>query len=170
MLSNQTLTILIILGVLMSLTGLFLSTFTYVSNSDFLLTAGLWLIEVPGMFLLLLNGSFLKTKYSRIVMGLLAFMMVGGAFMIMHWPYGRLILVGGCIGIVISYLIHFLKKPIKKRIDYLKLVWVIVLYIGAALRLYHIIPRDYRILTTVLMILTLMDYILPKIKNKTLFE
>ncbi|WP_299242218.1 hypothetical protein [uncultured Aquimarina sp.] len=88
----------------------------------------------------------------------------------MHWSFGNPILVGGCIGIVISYLIHFLKKPIKKRIDYLKMVWVIVLYIGSALRLYHIIPRDYRILTTVLMILALMDYMLPKIKNKTLFE
>lgn len=170
MLSNQTLTILIILGVLMSVTGLFLFSFTTVANSGFLLTWGLWLIEVPGMFLLLLNGSFFKTIYSRIAMGLLALMMVGGAFMIMHWPYGNPILVGGCIGIVISYFIHFLKKPIKKRIDYLKLTWVIVLYIGAALRLYHIIPRDYRILTTVLMIMALMDYILPKIKNKTLFE
>ncbi|WP_298539517.1 hypothetical protein [uncultured Aquimarina sp.] len=170
MLSNQTLTILIILGVLMSVTGLFLSSFTTVANSDFLLTWGLWLIEMGGMFLLLSNGTFLKTIYSRIVMGLLAVVLIGSAFKIMHWPFGNPILVGGCIGIVISYLIHFLKKPIKKRIDYLKMVWVIVLYIGAALRLYHIIPRDYRILTTVLMILALMDYMLPKIKNKTLFE
>ncbi|MBQ4819602.1 hypothetical protein [Aquimarina sp. MMG016] len=170
MLSNQTLTILIILGVLMALTGLFLSSFTAVEDSDFLFRIGLWLIEVAGMFLLLRNGTFLKTRYSRIVMGLLAFTLIGVAFMVMHWPYGTFLLIGGCIGIVISYGIHFFKKPIKKRLDYLKLAWVAVLYIGAVLRLYHLIPRDYRILTTVLMILAVMDYMLPKIKNKTLFE
>lgn len=168
--TNQTLTILIILGILMSLTGLFLSAFTTVLDSDFLLTIGLWLTEVAGMFLLLSNGTFLKTKYSRIVMGLFAVMLIGGAIMVMHWPYGNSLLVVGCIGIVISYLVHFLKKPIRKRLDYLKLAWVAVLYIGAVLRLYHIISRDYRMLTTVLMILALMDYMLPKIKNKTLFE
>lgn len=170
MISNQTLTILIILGVLITFIGLFLSSFTTIENSDFLFRIGLWLIEVPGMFLLLSNGTFLKTKYSRIVMGLFAFMLIGTAFMIMHWPYGNSLLVVGCIGIVISYLVHFLKKPIKKRLDYIKLAWVSVLYIGAILRLYHLITVEYRILTTVLMILALMDYMLPRIKNKTLFN
>ncbi len=168
--SSQTLTILIILGVLMTFTGLVLSNFTSIDNSDFLLTIGLWLIEVPGMFLLLLNGTFIKTIYSRIVMGLLAVVLIGSAFKIMHWPFQDILIVIGCVGIVVVYLIHFIKKPVKKRLDYLKSTWVSVMYLGAVLRLYHMIPKDYRILTTVLMILALMDYMLPKIKNKTLFE
>ncbi len=168
--SNQTLTILIIVGVLMTLTGLFLSTFTSVSDSEFLINISLWLIEIPGMFLLLLNGTFLKTIYSRIAMGLVAFVLIGAAFKIMHWPFNSILIGVGCIGIVIVYGISFLKKPIKKRLDYLKLAWVMVRYLGALLAVYHIIGNEYHILTTALMILALMDYILPKIKNKTLFE
>ncbi|WP_025665641.1 GldL-related protein [Aquimarina megaterium] len=170
MISNQTLTILIILGVLITLIGWFLSSFTTIENSDFLFRIGLWLIEVPGMFLLLSNGTFLKTRYSRIAMGLTALMIIGVLFKIMHWSFQNILLLIGCIGIVFSYLLHFVQKPIKKRLDYLKLAWVIVKYIGAILFLSHVIGKEYQILTTVLMILALMDYMLPRIKNKTLFD
>lgn len=167
---NQTLTILIILGVVMSLTSLFLSVFVTISDSDFLLTIGLWLIEVAGMFLLLRNGTFLKTKYSRIAMGLTGLMIIGALFTIMHWSFQNILLLIGCIGIVFSYLLHFVQKPIKKRLDYLKLLWVVVKYIGGLFALNHIITTEYQILTLVLMLLALMDYMLPRIKNKTLFE
>ncbi|AXT55384.1 hypothetical protein D1815_06290 [Aquimarina sp. AD1] len=168
--NNQTLTILIILGILMSLTSVFLLNFTSVANSDFLLTIGIWLIEMGGMFLLLHNGTFIKTVYSRIVMGMFVLILVGTVFKIMHWPFNNMIIIVGCVGIVCVYVLHFTKKPIKKRLDYLKLAWVVLLYIGAILKLYHLIFGDYRILTVVLMILALMDYMLPKIKNKTLFD
>jgi len=168
--SNQILTILIILGVLMSLASLALSSFAYSSQSDFLFSIGIWLIEIPGMLLLLQNGSFLKTRYSRIAMGLIALVIIGALFKIMHWPYNSVLLWIGCIGIVASYFFHFMKKPIKKRLDYLKLAWVSGMYMGALLRLYHYIPADYRILTVVVMILALLEYMRPKIKNKTLFD
>lgn len=149
---------------------MFLSAFTTVSDSDFLLTIGLWLIEVAGMFLLLRNGTFLKTRYSRIAMGLTALMIIGALFKIMHWSFQNILLLIGCIGIVFSYLLYFVQKPIKKRLDYLKLAWVVIKYVGALFAINHIITTEYQILTLVLMILALMDYMLPKIKNKTLFE
>ncbi|MDY8136152.1 hypothetical protein [Aquimarina sp. 2201CG5-10] len=170
---NQILTILIILGVLMSLTGLGLSNFTVETENDFLGAIGLWLLEVSGMFLLLRNGTFLKTRYFSVVIGLIVIMLIGSLFKIMHWPFGievNIVLSIICISILIMYFLHFIKKPIKKRLDYLKLAWVLVLYLGATLKLHHIISREYRILTTVLMILALMEYMLPRIKNKTLFE
>ena len=170
MLNNRTFIVLIILGVLMSLTGLFLYNFTTVSNSDFMLSIGLWLIEIPGMFLLLYNGTFLRTRYSRIAIGLTAVMIMGVLFRIMHWSFQNILLFIGCVGIVFSYVLHFVQKPIKKRLDYLKLTWVFIKYIGGLFAINHIITEAYYRLTLVIMILAVMDYILPRIKDKTLFK
>ncbi|WP_405209384.1 GldL-related protein [Aquimarina sp. LLG6339-5] len=46
---------------------------------------------------------------------------LGTVFKIMHWPFNNMIIIIGCIGIVCVYLLHFIEKPIKEQLDYLKL-------------------------------------------------
>ncbi|WP_299897125.1 hypothetical protein [uncultured Aquimarina sp.] len=165
MFSNQTLIVLSILGFLMTLIGLMLSSYTSIENGDFLFTVGLWLIEIPGLFLLLRNGTFIKTRYSRISLGLVALILVGMIFKIMHWSFQNLFTVIGCLGIIFSYLMHFVQKPIKKRLDYLKLIWVIIRFVGFIFVMLRVLGGSYQMITALCMMLILLEYKLSNVKR-----
>ncbi|WP_271784604.1 hypothetical protein [Aquimarina algiphila] len=147
-----------------------MSYFTYTENSEFLTHLGLWITETVGFFMLLFNGTFIKTRYFKMVLGVMAVLLLGTVITIMHWPFHKPIIVGCFVSILIIYILSFFKKPIYKRLDYLKLGWVIVWYTGAILDYLHIINDDYRVLTTVLMILAILDFVKIKMQNKTLFD
>lgn len=50
---------------------------------------------------------------------------VGALFMLMHWPYGRAIVIASCLAIVLMYPIRFARKRAKAPVDYLKLIFVL---------------------------------------------
>ncbi|WP_103068132.1 hypothetical protein [Aquimarina sediminis] len=167
---SKTLIIPIIIGALITLIGLCMGYSTHTENSEFLTHLGLWIVETAGFFLLLLNGTFIKTRYFKMVKGIVALMLLGALFSIMKWPFHRIVIVIDFVAIIVVYIISFFKKPIYKKLDCLKLGWVIVWYSGAILDYLHIINDDYRILTTVLMILAVLDFVKIKLQNKTLFD
>ena len=124
-----------------------------------------------GLIMLLLNGTFIKTKYFKIAQGMIAIIIIGTLLKIMHWTrYANLIIVVGLIGIALSYFLHFAKKPIKKRLDYLKLLWIIISYTFAILILLRLISRDYAEFGNYLLWLTIIDFAITGQKNGTIFK
>ena len=158
------------LGLIVALVGFLTSNLTNNYNVENWTYTGLWISELAGFFMLLINGTFIKTKYFRILKGVIAIIIIGALFKIMHWEYNSLILITGFIGIILTYFFSFINKPIKKRLDYLKLAWVIVAYTNGILTYLHIIGDEYQILSSSLMWLAIIDYLkIQKGKGK-LFE
>ena len=115
-------------GLLIALGGFLASNFSDYPEAERWVTIGLWLSELVGFFMLFLNGTFIKTKYFRVVKGLISILFIGVIFKIMHYGYSEYLIIGGFVGIILAYFFSFLKKPIKKRLDYFKLGWVITAY------------------------------------------
>lgn len=156
-------------GILLALGGFLTSYISYSPQAENWMIIGLSIIELAGFFMLLLQGTFIKTKYIKIAQGIFAISIVGILFTIMRWPYGKLMLISGLIGIVIVYFFSFLKKPIKNRLDILKLAWVIVAFTDSILVYLHMIGDQYRILPSVLMWLAIIDYLKTEKERGRLF-
>ncbi|MFY0604881.1 MAG: hypothetical protein JXQ93_13155 [Flavobacteriaceae bacterium] len=162
--------VLIGIGLLIALGGFLMSNITDNYDAENWTYIGLWISEIFGFFMLLLNGTFIKTKYFRILKGVIAIIIIGTLFKIMHWEYDRPIMIMGLAGIMITYLFSFLSKPIKRRLDFLKLAWVIVAYTNGILTYLHIVGEEYQILSSALMWLVIIDYLKLEKERGRLFK
>ncbi|MCH2034065.1 MAG: hypothetical protein MK202_11205 [Tenacibaculum sp.] len=118
---------------------------------------------MAGWVLMLSNGTFVKTKYFKITQGLMSILIIGALLKIMHWTtYADYLIVFGLLGILIAYSISFYKKPIKKRLDYLKLTWVILLLSSTILILLRVLSMDYRLVGDVVFWILLLDFCITK--------
>jgi len=166
--------VLIIIGLVISLVAFIGITFTENIEAKYWLPRGLNIVEIAGFFMLLMNGSFIKTKYFRIAQGIVAMILIGALIKILHWKFygvtGNLILTISFLGIMTTYFLSFLKKPIKKRLDYLKLAWVLTRYSIGTLIFLYMVSREYDIIPTILIWLAILEYCIKEYKNKRLFE
>ncbi len=158
------------IGLIIALVGFLTSQLTDNYDAENWTYIGLWISELTGFFMLLLNGTFIKSKYFRILKGVIAIIIIGALFRILHWEYNRLIMTIGFIGIMLTYFFSFLNKPIKKRLDYLKLVWVIVAYTNAIFTYLHIIGDEYQVLSSAIMWLAIIDYMKTERQKRRLFD
>jgi len=132
---------------------------------------GLRIGAFSGLVLMITNGTFIKTRYFKIAQGCIAIIIIGALLKILHWTtYANLIFVVGLLGIMTSYILSFIKKPIKKRLDYLKLLWVIVSYISGILVFLHIVSRDYSEIGTYIFWLVLIDFCYANLRNGKLLK
>lgn len=117
---------IIIMLLLLALTGRLLtvlsSDYELVETGSIMENFCLNVAYVAGWVLMLSKGTFVKTKYFKITQGLMSIVIIGALLKIMHWTiYADYLIVFGLLGILIAYSISYYKKPIKKRLDYLKL-------------------------------------------------
>lgn len=161
---------IIIIGLVIALIGFTVSKLTYSPDAEFWTQIGLTISEFTGFIMLIRNGTFIRTKYFRIFRGFFAIIIIGALFKIMHWKYTNIIMIVGFVLAVITYVLSFLNKPIKKRLDYLKLLWVVIAYTGGTLRFLHIINSDYQILSSAIMWLAIIDYMKIENEKRRLFE
>ncbi|WP_299315995.1 hypothetical protein [uncultured Aquimarina sp.] len=173
--NNRLFLIIIGLGILSAFIGIIMtnlaSEYEMIDLGWNLFDYGLRIGGFIGFFMLLSNGTFIKTKYFKIAQGIFAIVIIGVLLKIMHWTaYANHIIVVGLIGIATSYLLSFLKKPIKKRLDYLKLIWVITSYSCGILAFLHLIKREYAELGTYVLWLTIIDFAITGLKNGTIFK
>ena len=134
------------------------------------LSLGLSIVNLLGLIMLVKNSSLTKTIYFRYISFLIAIVIVGAMFKIMHWPGSAIILTIGLIGIPSVYLFRFIKKPIKRQLDIMKLVWVITAYITALGVTLHWLPRDLTYLPNVIMLATIIQFTSTCMKDKTLLK
>jgi len=79
-------------------------------------------------------GTFLKNSWSLIMVTFLILVFaVSGLFKIMHWPYPTYLTILSSFGIFGIYAIHFYKKKQKKKLDFLKLLWVLLMCLNSIL-------------------------------------
>ena len=163
--------IIIGIGLIIALGGFVVSKFTEnIESGESWIYIGLTLSEMTGFFMLILNGTFIKTKYFRIFKGVIAIIIIGALFKILHYKYNQIIMIIGFVGIILTYFFSFLNKPIKKRLDLLKLFWVIVAYTNGILTYLHIVGDEYQILSSAIMWLAIIDYLKIESEKRTLLE
>ena len=114
--------------------------------------------EIVGMFLLLYIGTFIKTKYYNYSRVMLVIVIAGVVVKITHWTFNDFFFIIGFLGVLLFYFLSFLKKDIKKRVDYLKLCWVTVAVFCTLPLSFHITQMQYLILTSILMFFIFFDY------------
>ncbi len=167
---NLTFLIVISCGLIIALGSYLATQFTTFEDSEIWIYRGLWISELAGFFMLILNGTFIKTRFFKILNGAAALIIVGALFKIMHWQYADLLLTMGLIGTILIYFLSFLKKPLKKRLDFLKLTWVIVAFAIAILRFAHLIGEEYQVLSSTLIWLAIIDYLKMQKEKGRLFS
>ena len=173
--NNKSFLIIIGVSILLAFIGI---TLTNIASENEMIELGSKMFDYGirigsfvGLIMLLINGTFIKTKYFKITQGLIAFIIIGALLKIMHWTeYANHIIIFGLIGIAILYFLHFSKKPIKNRLDYLKLIWVFVSYTVAILGFLHLINRDYKELGNYILWLTIIDFAITGQKKGTIFK
>ena len=85
-------------------------------------------VQLIGLMEMLLHGSFISTRYFKITLVLLAVFFIGALLTIVHPTSADVILLLSLAGILITYLIHFLKKKPKTLLDTLKLSILLFLF------------------------------------------
>ncbi len=117
-------------------------------------------------YVMLKNGTMINSVFFRLIQGLIALLIIGIMFKLMHWPRAGLILVAAFSGIPITYFIWFLKKEKKELEDILKLLWVISRFTIALFVIMHWINNQYVIIPALLLIITYLIYLKNHTKNQ----
>jgi hypothetical protein len=99
--------------------------------------------RIGALILLLRQGTLVNSKpFFQLILVFLGLTVIGALMKIMHWPFASPILLIGLVCTPIIYVLHFLKKHSKHRLDVLKLTWVIIFYTRAIFAILHI-PFTY---------------------------
>ncbi|MEP3228083.1 MAG: hypothetical protein ABJN61_11660 [Flavobacteriaceae bacterium] len=147
------------MGLLTALLGYLMSFKDSIEDPESLIYFGLWVSETAGFLMLLRNGTFIKTKYFNYLKGLFSFVLIGALFRILHWDYSYVFIIIGFVGFIIVYFISFLKKPRHLKLDYMKLLWVIAAYTTGLLEYFHMIGDDYKIISSAIMWIAIIEYV-----------
>lgn len=159
---NQPYFATIIIGLLIALVGYWIENFTSMSTDWNWTNVGLWISETAGFFMLLMHGTFIRSKFFRYLKLVFPIMLISLVFKLMHWPFADVLVITGLLGLILVYFLSFLSKPVKKRLDYLKLAWVLIVYFIGYLNYKHLIGDEYHILGSVFMWLAIIDYFKTK--------
>lgn len=167
---NKIFLILIGIGLLITLAGLFMLMVTNFESGTMLLSSGLSIVNLLGLILLIKNGSILKTIYFKIISLFITIVIFGAMFKIMHWPGATILLMIGLIGIPIVYIFRFINKPAKAPLDVLKLLWVVISYTTTLAVVMHWLPREVTYIPNIIMLATVIYFASNCLKDKTLLE
>lgn len=85
---------------------------------------------LTGTYLLLKNGTFIKSREYRFLGLAIAISILGIMFNIMHWQFGAQLLLIGFISVFLLYTIHFIKKPVQRWLDWGKWLFVVLFLLG----------------------------------------
>jgi hypothetical protein len=133
-------------------------------------TEGFSLTSITGIVFLMRNGTFYKTIFFKITLGLFALISVGALFKIMHWPGANIALILGFSGTVVNYAIHYTKKQTKSLTDYLKLLWVTLSFLISLGIIMHWGFKDFAIIPQVILLVTIVHFVYTNRSNQPLLQ
>ncbi len=102
------------------------------------------------------EGTFRKTVWCRFAYVGTAILIMGILFRIQHWPNALAMVITGSGLITISYLVHFIRKPMKQVLDWFKAVAVCVFFLNILSALARFPFREEFNLLAVLLVLGLI--------------
>ena len=130
--------------------------------------------ENLGMIMMLVNGTFFGSrlfKFSLFLYGLIA---LGAIFKILHLEGADLLLLYPFLGLFGVYLIHFIQKKVKRRIDILKVLVVASFLVLPPLVILHLISEEHKLIllvvSHVLFGLTFLDFLYSSYKEGVLLD
>jgi hypothetical protein len=125
--------------------------------------SGLNLFMLSGVYLLVINGDFVKTREFRLCRLGVSFILLAVMVKIMHWSYYEYLLTAGFLSIVLFYLIYLVKHKKKSFISLLKLLFVITILAGRYLKMIHFPFSDELILVSVVLLsIVLTDFLMHR--------
>ena len=133
----------------------------------------------PSIFLLCLIGlgyMYQVGKFRHVLLGRIFFfsiatIIIGALFKLQHWTYGSLIYLFGVVAAIIIYNAHFIKKPAKQLLDWLKVVFINIQFIASAFGLNHW-PYSYemRVVASFVFLLLIAYFYWMVLKNKEMIR
>jgi hypothetical protein len=126
--------------------------------------------QLAAVYLLMRNGSTIKTVYWHIIKFGLMLIMIGMLLKFTDWPYGNLFFISGLCITSVTYLIRFIIKKEKNLLAVLKLIWVMSVTIIPMLHIYQLIGAKYLWAGTILLSVTLFDFIVLESRSNKLFH
>jgi len=109
--------------------------------------------------LLVSGGTIIGTGYFRLSLWLGGMLLVGVLFKIQHLPGASILLFGGLSGLILTYLVRFVRKPVKGQLDVVKLLLVLGTGSCTALQLLRLAPYELRYLPPCLLSLAVLDFL-----------
>lgn len=149
--------------------GLTGELFNYFENAKFNLISNIAFEagRLGGIILFTINFSFLKARpYIQLILGFLCLIIIGMLFKASHWPYSKIIFYIGLYGIPITYIIKFIRKQSKKRLDFLKVMWVLSIFVKITFSINHWpFGEELFILENFLFVIMFSDFVYQSIKT-----
>ncbi|MCT4639418.1 MAG: hypothetical protein N4A72_17065 [Bacteroidales bacterium] len=172
---NRTLLPIIGISIITAIVGVLIFYFSdkpaLIEIGQYMYRYGLQIGSILGLFLIIFNGTFIKTKYFNIVKWCIGIILFGYILVILHWTiFAKYIIYAGFAGVITSYSISFAKKRIRERLDYLKLIWVITCCTLPSLILSHIVSSEYAIIANYIFLLVFIDYCFTSFRNKNFIK
>lgn len=167
---NKIFLLLISIGLLITLSGIFILMLTNFESGTLLFSTGLSIVNLLGFILILKNSTLRKTIYFNIISILISITIIGAMFKIMHWPGSSVLLMVALLGIVIVYIVRFINKPKKETLDILKLAWVITTNLSSLSVSLHWLPKETTYIPNLIMLATTIYFAFMCFKNKELLE
>jgi len=135
--TNKILLILTLAFLLLSVPRWFLG-----EDQNILFTISLAIAEWLALMLMLINGTLIKTPYMKAMYILIALVILGSVFKILHLTGADEILMISMISVPALYTLHFFLKKRKSLLDVLKELTVLTHFTISSLTILHIIPIE----------------------------
>ena len=123
-----------------------------------MLEAVLAIVNFIGALYLLQNGQFSRTKYFKIAALFISAYLIGKLFKITHFSFGNQFIVLSSVAILLLYVKYFTTKPVKNRLEYLKLTWVVSTFSVGLVNLFNLSALDLYIIPPVIMTFIVLEF------------
>ena len=125
-----------------------------------------------GIILLIQHLSFKRTRpYFQLFLGFMCIFIIGILFKFSHWPYSNIILTMGLMGLPTTYIIRFIKKQNKKRLDILKVLWVTLIFTMIMFSINHWpYLQELLLIENLLFLMLIIDFLYQRIHAKRQYQ
>jgi hypothetical protein len=130
--------------------------------------------ENVGIIMMLVNGTFIDTRLFKIALFIVGLIVLGVILKILHMQGADGLLLYPFILLFCLYLVHFINKKSKRRIDILKVVTLVSFLVLPPLIVLHIISEEIRevfvLISHTLFWLTFLDFLYTSRKEGVLLN
>lgn len=103
---------------------------------------GFGIAEFMALAVMLISGTFMQTRYFKFAVAIVFCVLFGVVFKILHLVGGDLVLSLSLLLLPVPYLVYFIVKKNRKRVDVLKLITVLVYSLTSQFVLMHFSIED----------------------------
>ena len=130
--------------------------------------------QLLAIVMMLINGTFLKSSLFKFASFAIGLAILGTLFKILHWTGADELLVCSSIALFIVYVVYFILKQNKRRIDVLKVLTLFSLLFTRLAFILHFIPYEHKekliAVNSAILWLTFLDFFYTARKDGVLLN